>query len=360
MKKAKKITLIVAACLIVVGLMISFISVAVVGFDFAQFDTNDWKTNTYIIDESFENISIEGLEASVSLVPAADGVCKVVCTENDDVYNEIDVVNNTLTIKRIDNEKWHFNIGISMEESIITVYLPEAEYKKLSVDNSSGRIEVPEGFTFVEAKVANNSGKASFEADVKDALTVENTSGGVYVAENQVGSLKVSGSSGGIDIASVSVKDDMEVGNTSGGIRIQDVDCKNMMVKGSSGSIRVSSILAKGNIDARCSSGSIQMEDVECVSIDAENSSGSIKCDNVIASDEMMLRNSSGGISLEACDAANMRLSATSGSIRGSICSPKKFRADATSGSVDVPESSGDGVCEASTTSGSIKLSINE
>lgn len=360
MKKAKKIVIIVAVCMIVVGFISAFTAFASVGFDVAKVDTVEWKTNTYEIKESFENISIDGLEAAVTLVPSSDGTCKVVCTENENIYDDIKVENNTLTIKRISEHKWNFGFGVSLEETKITVYLPEKEYQRLLLDNTSGRLDVPAGFAFEEAKVTNSSGKISFKADVTGELTVENTSGGIDVGENQVGSLKVAGSSGGIEVASICVDGDMEVRSNSGGIQISDVECKGISAKGSSGSIRLSSIVAKENLDVNGTSGSIHLSDVECAHATVENSSGSIKCSNVIASGDMRLENNSGGISLDACDATNLKLSATSGSIRGSLLSPKNFIADATSGSVDVPESTSGGVCEVSTTSGSIQIRVGE
>ncbi len=360
MKKAKKIAIIIAVCMIVVGLISSFISLGFVGFDVAKLDTVEWKTNTYEIKESFENISIDGLEAKVTLVPSTDGTCKVVCTENDNVYDEVKVEDDTLTIKRISKGKWQFNFGVSLEEVKITVYLPKTEYKKLALNNTSGRLEVPTDFIFEQAKVANSSGKITFKADVTGALSVENTSGGIEVGENQVGSLTVAGSSGGIQVASVRAENDVRASSTSGGIHISDVECKNLVTKGSSGSIRLSSIVAKENLDVDGTSGSIQLTDVECANVTGDNSSGSIKCNNVIASGNMELENSSGGISFDACDAATIRLSATSGSIRGSLLTPKNFIADATSGSVDVPQSASGGLCEASTTSGSIHIRVGE
>lgn len=187
MKKAKKVAIIVAVCMIVIGFVSALISLVCVGFDFAKVDTQGWKTNTYEIEEVFDNISIDGLEAAVTLVPSTDDTCKVVCTENDNVYDEIKVADNTLTVKRISKDKWQFNFGVSFEEVKITVYLPKTEYKKLVLDNTSGRLDVPTDFTFEEAKVANSSGKISFKADVTGALSVENTSGGIDVGEKPGG-----------------------------------------------------------------------------------------------------------------------------------------------------------------------------
>ncbi len=380
MKKAKKIAIIVAVSMVVVGIVTTVGTLASVDFDMTEVNTKEWVTNTYTIEDNFNNISVQGGDAAVCLVPSADGICKVVCTENDVVYNEIAVVDNTLTIERIDNTKWYHNIGIVWEEIQITVYLPETEYENLSINNTSGRLEVPTGFAFAEAKVVNNSGRTSFMADVQGALVVENTSGSIYVGENTLGSLSVNGTSGRAEVTSVCAEGDVNVKTSSGKIDISEVECASMAAENSSGSIYISTVSATGDMEVKGTSGSIHitdvdvdgdmavnatsgglnLENVECTNLTAENNSGKISCTSVVASGDINLENSSGGIVLEACDAENLKLSATSGSIRGTLLTEKIFQADATSGSVDVPKTTSGGVCEVTTTSGSIKISIVE
>lgn len=360
MKKAKKIAIIVAVSMIAVGIICSVGSLALVRFDVAELDTMEWEDKTYTIEETFSNISIRGMEATVSLVPATDGICKVVCTENNKITNKVDVVNNTLTIEREDYSKWYNNVGVHMKEVEITVYLPEDKYEALFIDNSSGRIDVPGDFTFAEAEVMNSSGRINFMADVAGALKVENTSGGIYVGDNSVDSLSVKGTSGSIEVMNVVATGDVEVNGSSGGINISNVECANISVENSSGVLRLSEIVATGDVNVKGTSGGVHLEDVECANLTGSNSSGKIYCTNVIASGDMNLENSSGGIALEACDATNLKLEATGGSIRGTLLTEKIFVAYATSGSVDVPKTTSGGVCEVTTTSGSISLSLVE
>ena len=83
MKKAKKIAIIVAVSMMAVGFVSIVGSLAFVRFDATKLNTMEWENNTYEVEDSFSNIWIKGNEATVSLVPAADGNCKVVCTENE-------------------------------------------------------------------------------------------------------------------------------------------------------------------------------------------------------------------------------------------------------------------------------------
>lgn len=360
MKKAKKIAIIVAVSMIAVGIICSVGSLALVRFNVAELDTMEWEDKTYAVEDTFTNISIRGGDATVSLVPATDGKCKVVCTENEVIYDKVEVINNTLTIERVDESQWYHNIGMHFGEIEVAVYLPEDKYESLFIDNTSGRVEVPEDFTFAEAEVVNSSGKINFMADVDGALKVENTSGGIYVSDNSVESLSVKGTSGSIEVMNVVATGDVEVNGSSGGINISNVECANISVENSSGVIRLSEVVATGDVNVKGTSGGVHLEDVECVNVTGSNSSGKINCTDVIVTGDMNLENSSGGIALEACDAESLKLSATSGSIKGTLLTEKIFRADATSGSVDVPKTTSGGVCEVTTTSGSISLSLVE
>lgn len=340
MNKVKKIFLISAAGMIVAGLIIAIVSMAFVKFDFTQLDTQDWQTNTYEIEEEFENIEIHGSETDVKLLPATDGVCKVVCTENDTIYNEIEVTENTLSIIRVDKSKKHVFVSVEFEQPETTVYLPEQVYVKLLIENSSGDIEIPEGFIFEEATVENTSGKITFYADVNGILSAKSSSGGVRVGNNTIGSLSAVASSGAASVRTATVKEDVSVETSSGIILIEELACAKLRVKNSSGSINLS--------------------DVKAEELEGENSSGEIRCNNVMVAGDMKLSNTSGGMELGGCDAANLQLSSTSGSIKGTLLTEKIFVADATSGSVDVPKTTSGGMCEVTTTSGSIKMSIVE
>lgn len=360
MKKAKKIVIIVAVSMIAVGLISIVGSLAFVQFDVTKLNTMEWENKTYAVEDSFSNISVRGGDATVGLALATDGNCKVVCTENEVIYDKVAVVDNTLTIERVDESEWYHNIGVHFGEIAITVYLPEKEYEALFIDNSSGRIDVQGDFIFGEAEVMNSSGRINFMADVDGALKVENTSGGIYVGENKVGSLSVKGTSGSIEVMSVVATGDVEINGSSGGIGVSKVECGNLSSANSSGSLRLSEIVATGDVNVKGTSGGVHLEEVECANIKGSNSSGRITCTEVIATGDMNLENSSGGIALEACDAESLKLSATSGSIRGTLLTEKIFQADATSGNVDVPKTTSGGVCEVTTTSGSIHLSLVE
>ena len=68
---------------------------------------------------------------------------------------------------------------------------------------------------------------------------------------------------------------------------------------------------------------------------------------------------STGDIRLTDVDGANLYLSASTGDITGTIRTPKTFVTKTSTGSVKVPDTTGDGRCEAETSTGDIRLSIS-
>ena len=260
---------------------------------------------------NFETILIESGSADVELLPAKDGVCRVICTENASRKNIVGVTSGLLHIQRI--SKWSF-FPISLAEDHIRVYLPDEAYDALQVKSSSGGVSVPADFRFRTAVIDASSGGIGFAADVTEKLSLKASSGGIALVNASPSTLSVSASSGGIALSNVN-------------------------------SDRVS-------LDV--SSGGMKLTDVTCGDLDAESSSGAIRFQNVIASGTMTLECSSGSIKLDDCDAAELHIKCTSGSVSGHLLTPKTYTASATSGSVRVPQTSGGGICEVRTTSGSI------
>lgn len=95
------------------------------GFDFSGMNMISSKSNTYTIDEAFTNISIDGMECYIKLIPLDDNKYKVVCRESDKIYHSVSVENDTLFIKRNDNREWYEHFGIYWSDMEVAVYLPE-------------------------------------------------------------------------------------------------------------------------------------------------------------------------------------------------------------------------------------------
>lgn len=127
----------------------------------------------------------------------------------------------------------------------------------------------------------------------------------------------------------------------SGSVRMEGLNCGSLDLQTTSGKIRLSNVNVKGDAALKCVSGSIKLTSVQAGSLSARTTSGSIR--------------------LEGVDAEDMEMRSVSGSIKGELFSAKSYEASSVSGRVRVPESvPGAGLCRASTTSGSITISVAE
>lgn len=300
MKTNKKIPIITAVALITAGLFITFGALAAINFDFTKMNTiKNFVTNTYDIDEPFIDISIDGTECDIRFFPSEDNSCHIVCKENDKIFHNVSVENNTLKVIRTDSRKWYEHIGIYWGSAELDVYLPQTEYKALDISSVSGDIEIPDSFSFTKAEVHNTSGDVNFQASVKNDLFIKTVSGKIYADGAGAESLKIQ--------------------STSGKLHINGITAGNLEAQSTSGSITLSKVLVSG---------------------------------------DMHMENVSGKVRLEDCDAGSLSIKTVSGDVSGTLLSGKKFVTETTSGDVNVPGSSSGGKCEVQTTSGDIDITI--
>ena len=107
-------------------------------WNFGKLSTAEYKANTYVIDNAFADISLNTRTADITFTPSADGKCKVVCYEEDNLNHTVTAEDNTLKIQLVDQRKWYSYIGIRLDSPKITVYLPAGEYGALTLRVSTG------------------------------------------------------------------------------------------------------------------------------------------------------------------------------------------------------------------------------
>ena len=99
MRKGKKISLITAAVLIVLGLIVSGLGFCGMGFRLTALNTEDIVSRSFEIKEPFRAVSVEIDTADVYFVPAEDGACRVECTDFADNVYTADAEDGTLRIR---------------------------------------------------------------------------------------------------------------------------------------------------------------------------------------------------------------------------------------------------------------------
>ena len=301
MNTAKKAILIIAAVITVIGAVTFVCAMSAASWDFSVFENAKTVTNTYNVDEYFSEISIDTDTADILFVLSEDGKCVVECKEKENVTNSVSVENGKLVIKTVDNRKWYEHIGFDVGRQTMTVFLPQSEYASLLIKESTGDINVPEGFVFGNADISLSTGDVTFSAEVKEKLKIRSSTGDVRISKTSASVLDVSVSTG-----DVTVTDFTGDGFTFSG------------------------------------------------------STGDLKLKNAFFTGKMNVKSSTGDVSFDRCDAAEIYVKTSTGDVKGTLASEKIFMTDTSTGSVKVPKTASGGKCEITTSTGDIKIDVTD
>lgn len=320
MKKSVKIILTVAACLLGAGIIIFGLSAAFIGFDFDSVYGLTAEKNSHSIENSFENVDADAVEADICVERSSDEKCTVICNESDAVYHEVYVENNTLHVKRVDCRRWYERIfSAYMDRNArIEIYLPEGVYQNVDLLSVSGDVTVTSEISAVNLSLESTSGNVSSYAFAEGRLTLNSISGNINVGEACADTVAVKCTSGDIAILQSNIAGLAEIESVSGDVDITDLKAK---------------------------------------SVNVLTVSGDIELERVFAIDTIAIENTSGSIELDGCDAFSLSLESTSGDIKGTLLSGKIYVADTVSGNVSVPISTKEaGECNIKTVSGNVNI----
>ncbi len=319
MSTAKNLWIIIALSLLAVGLLIFVTAMVALDFDFTKISTQNYKTNTYEINEDFSKISIDAGTEEIDFVLSDDKQCKIVCFENEKVKHFAAVKDGTLTVGAVDNRKWYDYIGFLFVNSKITVYLPQSEYASLIVEGSTGNINIPKDFKFETVDVTAGTGDVNCYASASESMKIKLSTGAVCVENTSVGTL------------------DLSV---------------------TTGSVTASSVNCKGNVNVSVTTGRTELTDIFCKGVISSGSTGSMILKNVIASESFSIERSTGNVTFEGSDAAEIYVRTSTGDVTGTLLSEKVFITKTKTGSVNVPETVSGGRCEIKVSTGDIRIDI--
>lgn len=320
MKKTTKIWLITAGALMLAGCILFAGVMSTLKWDFTKLSTVNYETNTYELSDTFRDISIITDTADISFALSDNGKCTVECREQEHATHAVTVEGDALVIRINDRRTWDDYIGIFLDAPRITVCLPEAQYRALSIHGSTGKAAIPGDFTFESAEITLTTGSVAYRASTSEAVQIKTTTGSIRAENLSAGSLALS--------------------VTTGAVTASDVTCE-------------------GNFTVDVSTGGTHLTGVSCQSLISKGTMGSISLNNVIAAGSFSLERTTDTVKFNGCDAAEMSVKTTTGSITGSLLSAKVFLTDTATGSVDVPKTVTGGRCELKTGTGNIKMKID-
>lgn len=281
----------------------------------------NYETNIHEINEEFNNISIKTDTADIAFVPSNDGMCRVVCYEDAKKNHSVEVQNGTLTLDGVNNKKWYDYIGINIDPPKITVYLPEAEYSSLIIEESTGDIDILRDFKFKSIDVSLSTGDVKCYASAAEAI-------------------KIAASTGDICAESISASS-LDITVSTGKVTVSDMTCD-------------------GNITIGVSTGKTYLTDIVCKNLISTGRTGDISLKNVISTEKISVERSSGDVTLDRSDAAELFITTSTGDVEGSLLTDKVFITKTDTGRINVPNSITGGRCEITTETGDTKISISD
>lgn len=312
MKKGTVIALIVAACLIVTGGMLTFAGLRSIDLDYFTRPAE----RTYIVEEAFDSIKVDTGTCDVRFAKT-DGTLRVVCPETEKLDYIVIAEDGILRISAMDMRKWYDFIGINLTETKITVYLPEDQYDSLYIKTNTGDIDIPQDFSFDSASLQSDTGDVNFAATVAEQLTVGVSTGDVDIRHTTVGQLEVHSSTG-------------------------DMELENVQVNGS--------------VSLRSTTGKISAENMGCTNLHTQSNTGNTEMENVLVEGSMQITTTTGRVNMQNCDAETVTIETDTGDVTGNFLSPKWFITETDTGNIKVPLSREGGECRITTDTGDIQF----
>lgn len=298
--------------------VISVIMFVICIFGLSSCSSKDYVNNSYTIDEDFESISIDTETADVVFIKSEDGRCRVECFEHKNMKHSASVSNGTLNIKGVDTRKWHQKI-FGGKATSVTVYLPDAAYKSLVLNNDTGDVTIHKDFSFDSIDISASTGNISCFASASGEVNISLSTGNINIENITAGSLSLSCSTGDITVSNVNCLGDVNMSLSTGDLTVSSLNCKNFTADGSTGNKSLNS---------------------------------------VIASEKLKVTSSTGDINFNSCDASEIYMESSTGDIKGSFLTEKIIFAETDTGKHDVPKCTTGERCDITTSTGDIKITI--
>ncbi|MBQ2999719.1 MAG: DUF4097 family beta strand repeat protein [Clostridia bacterium] len=322
MKRSTLILMIIAASLVVAGVFLCVVGMALSSGDtlwnggWIALGTRNTAVNEFEFTEEVSDIDIVVNTTDVEILPASDGVTKVVCQEDAREPHTVWVEDGTLKIG-MEKQSWYRKIRFfSIGERKVTVYLAEKELERLSIKTDTGDVRVAKELSLASASVTTDTGEIAFASPVAGALNIQVRTGDVSVSSPTLGSAEITATTGDVSLYGV----------TADEIKIET------------------------------STGEIEATSVSCRTFSAQSSTGEQEYERVLAEKTLTLQATTGDISLLDCDAAEVSITTDTGDVSGRFLTEKVFYTETDTGRVNVPKSTSGGLCEITTDTGDIEF----
>ena len=333
--------MIIAGGLILAGLACIAVGHGLRGHEALIDGDSSFVATTFTPEGDFTSISVDAITADVEFLYAEDGICRVEANDRRGIVYTAEVKDGVLNLRAEDTREWYDHIGI-MESghAWLRVYLPAKSYESLTVDVTTGDVTVGRDFSF--------SGN----------VTLSVTTGDVTLSASAQGDARLKATTG--DILVEGTYQVLTVTAGTGDVTVRGSEIDSLSVTTGSGDVTLEELTAAGVIRVKTTTGEQSLRRVICEELDLDVNTGDVTLTDTVASGSIRAETTTGDVTLTRSDASTLYLKTTSGAVTGSLLTPKIFYTDTTSGTVDVPKYTEGGICEIKTTSGDIRITVQE
>ena len=237
MRLSTKICLITAASLILLGCLIFVGALAMANWNFLNFVTAKYETNSYSPEGEVKNISVITNTADVSIIPTDSDTVKVVCYDQEKNRHEVTLVDGELKIERKNTKKWYDYIEINFESPKIEVYLPRGEYSALSVKLSTGKATMTEGLTFESVKITASTGDVKLEGLTTKSLELKLSTGKTTLNNVNCDTFSSTAGTGDIILKNLIAKDSISIKRSTGDVKLDSCDASELTIQTDTGDV---------------------------------------------------------------------------------------------------------------------------
>ena len=334
MSKASKIIIFIGIGLLLLGTSLFLIIGFSNNFEFSS--TDNKVVNTYDITDEFNKINIDIDTADLEFIASEAGT-KVECVETEHIKHTVSVVDQTLTITSSNDKHWYF-FSLFNVKITVKVYMPSGMYESLNILTDTGDVTIPSDFSFKNANIKCTTGDVDFKSNVEEALNVKVSTGKIRISSLTTNDLEARASTGKVFLTDLAVANSIKVNTTTGDTNLNNVTAK--------------------NINLEADTGDMLLTNVSTEAIELRTTTGKHILTNVVATGDFKVNASTGKVKFDSCDAASFKIETSTGDVTGTFLTAKIFYVDTSTGDVDVPKSVEGGLCEISTSTGDVKITI--
>lgn len=311
------------------------------------------------ITEDFDGIVIESDTADISFLPSENGSCKVVAYDIEKINYSVKVEDGILKIRLEDTRKWFESI-IGTTSGSLTVYLPAREYTSLAITEDTGDITI-KGFSLGNVDIKLSTGDVNLKDITCGDFSLKMSTGDTSIDGITCESFTSVGDTGDITVKNLTANGNVSIKRSTGHVSINTANISgNLSTETDTGKNNANDVTCSGDFEHKVNTGKSELTNVSCANFNSKGGTGNLTMSNVIATETFNIKRSTGDTTFNKCDAAEIYVEADTGNVTGTLLSEKVFITKTSTGKVNVPESVTGGKCKITTTTGDIKISIEQ